>query len=31
MQLVGPAYGEPRLLEVATAVEAVAGWGYPES
>jgi Asp-tRNA(Asn)/Glu-tRNA(Gln) amidotransferase A subunit family amidase len=31
MQVVGPAYGEPRLLEVAAAVEAVAGWGYPES
>ena len=31
MQVVGPAYGEPRLLEVAAAVEAVAGWEYPES
>jgi Asp-tRNA(Asn)/Glu-tRNA(Gln) amidotransferase A subunit family amidase len=31
MQVVGPAYGEPRLLEVAAAVEAVDGWEYPES
>ena len=31
MQVVGPAYGEPRLLAVAAAVEAVAGWEYPES
>jgi Asp-tRNA(Asn)/Glu-tRNA(Gln) amidotransferase A subunit family amidase len=30
MQVVGPAYGEPQLLEVAAAVEAVAGWEYPE-
>ena len=31
MQVVGPAYGEPRLLAVAAAVEAVDGWEYPES
>jgi Asp-tRNA(Asn)/Glu-tRNA(Gln) amidotransferase A subunit family amidase len=31
MQVVGPAYGEPRLLEVAAAVEAVVGWSYPDT
>ena len=31
MQVVGPAYGEPRLLAVAAAVESVDGWEYPES
>jgi Asp-tRNA(Asn)/Glu-tRNA(Gln) amidotransferase A subunit family amidase len=31
MQVVGPTYAEPRLLEVAAAVEAVVGWSYPDS
>jgi Asp-tRNA(Asn)/Glu-tRNA(Gln) amidotransferase A subunit family amidase len=31
MQVVGAAYGEPRLLEVAAAVEAVVGWSYPDT
>jgi Asp-tRNA(Asn)/Glu-tRNA(Gln) amidotransferase A subunit family amidase len=31
MQVVGPAYAEPRLLAVAAAIEDVVGWAYPDA
>ncbi len=31
MQLVGPAFSEPRLLEIASAVEAERPWTYPDA